>query len=145
MTEKSVSSERIINAPPGKIFELLADPNQHSLIDGSGSVKAARPGSPERLSLGAKFSMDMRIKLPYRISNTVVEFEENRRIAWWHFAHNIWRYELEPVAGGTKVTETFDYSKGRGSWLIQRMGYPKKNLASMEATLARLAEVVEGP
>ena len=142
MANKSVSAQLVVKASPEKIFDLLADPTKHSLIDGSGSVKAGRPGNPKRLSLGAKFSMDMRIKLPYRISNTVVEFEENRRIAWWHHAHNIWRYELEPVDGGTRVTETFDFSKGRGAWLIERMGYPKKNPAAMESTLERLAQVM---
>ena len=142
MANKSVSAQLVIKASPEKIFDLLADPAKHSLIDGSGSVKAGRPGNPKRLSLGAKFSMDMRIKLPYRISNTVVEFEENRRIAWWHYAHNIWRYELEPVDGGTRVTETFDFSKGRGAWLIERMGYSKKNQAAMESTLERLAQVM---
>ncbi|MSV95386.1 MAG: dimethyladenosine transferase, partial [Actinobacteria bacterium] len=76
MANKSVSAQLVIKASPEKIFDLLADPTKHSLIDGSGSVKAGRPGNPKRLSLGAKFSMDMRIKLPYRISNTVVEFEE---------------------------------------------------------------------
>jgi hypothetical protein len=142
MANKSVSAQLVIKASPEKIFDLLADPAKHSLIDGSGSVKAGRPGNPKRLSLGAKFSMDMRIKLPYRISNTVVEFEENRRIAWCHYAHNIWRYELEPVDGGTRVTETSDFSNVRGAWLIARMGYPKKNQAAMESTLERLAQVM---
>ena len=51
----------------------------------------------------------MRIKVPYRTDNTVVEFEEGRRIAWCHVNRHRWRYELEPVGeGSTLVTETFD-------------------------------------
>ena len=36
------SVERVIAAPPEKIFDLLADPARHHDIDGSGSVVIAR-------------------------------------------------------------------------------------------------------
>lgn len=134
----------MIAAPPQKIFDVLADPSMHSEIDGSGTVKKSHEGNPDRLSLGAKFGMSMRIGLPYRIKNTVVEFEEDKRIAWRHFSHHIWRYELEPVNGGTKVTETFDYSTARSPRFIELMGYPKKHPEGMAATLERLAKHVGG-
>ena len=41
------------------------------------------------------------------------EFEENRRIAWAHVGGHRWRYELEEVDGGTRVTESFDWSTSR--------------------------------
>ena len=62
------------------IFELLATPAKHALIDGSGTVMGAQPRTPERLSPGAKFGMKMKIGAPYKILNQVVEFEEGRRI-----------------------------------------------------------------
>ena len=34
---KRVSVERTISAPADKIFDVLADPNQHAVIDGSGT------------------------------------------------------------------------------------------------------------
>jgi len=142
-TARVVSVERVIQAPPEKIFDLLADPTQHPRFDGSDTVKAAR-GDPVRLSLGAQFSMDMRMGVPYRIRNTVVEFEDGRRIAWQHPAHNVWRYELEPVDGGSRVRESFDWTNGRGRKVIELMGVPKKNRKAMEATLERLAYLVEG-
>jgi uncharacterized protein YndB with AHSA1/START domain len=138
-----VSVERVLHAPPEKIFDLLADPSQHSRFDGSDTVKGAHGGAT-RLTLGAQFSMDMRIGLPYRIKNTVVEFDEGRRIGWQHFARNVWRYELEPVDGGTRVRESFDWTNGRGKKVIELMGYPEKNRKGMEATLERLAYLVEG-
>ena len=52
-------------------------------------------------------------------------------------------YELEPVEGGTKVTETFDWSTAAVPKAIELMGYPKKHPNSMEATLERLAALVE--
>src|SRR3954469_6421094 len=74
--------ERVIPAPPEKIFALLADANRHQDFDGSGTVKAAHEGTPERLKLGSKFGMNMRIVMPYSMVSTVVEFEPNKRIAW---------------------------------------------------------------
>ena len=39
----------------------------------------------------------------YRMTSKVVEYEENRRIAWCHLVKNRWRYELEPTEGGTQL------------------------------------------
>ena len=70
-----------INAPAAEVFELVADPRNHSLYDGSGTLRGNVRG-PERLELGSKFGMDMHLFANYRIKNTVVEFEEGKRIAW---------------------------------------------------------------
>ena len=56
-----VSVTKLITADRQWLFDVLADPAQHPVIDGSGSVKAVRPGGPSRLSLGATFSMDMHL------------------------------------------------------------------------------------
>lgn len=141
--ERVVSVQRLIQAPAEAIFDLLADPAAHGRFDGSDTVVAARDGNPERLGLGSRFGMDMRIGIPYRISNEVVEFEENRLIAWRHFAHHIWRYRLEPSEGGTLVTESFDWSKARFPPFYEWVGYPAKHRTNMTRTLERLAELVE--
>src|SRR4051812_46372464 len=60
-----VSVTRLIPAERQWLFDVVADPAQHPVIDGSGSVKAARPGNPDRLSLGATFSMDMELGTDY--------------------------------------------------------------------------------
>jgi uncharacterized protein YndB with AHSA1/START domain len=74
-----VSVERVIPAPPEKIFDLLADPARHREIDGSGTVRD--PGSTERLKLGSTFDMKMKMGVPYTMTNTVVEFEDNKLCA----------------------------------------------------------------
>ena len=135
---KIVSVERFVSAAPGLIFEVLADPRQHSKIDGSGSVKAARVSAPPRLSLDAKFAMDMKIGVPYKMTNTVVEFEENRRIAWRHLGGHIWRYILEPVDGGTKVVEQFDYNGSKSVLILKLRGSMKSNEKFMTKTLENL-------
>jgi len=137
---RRVSRSRIIDAPPSAVFALLADARKHASFDGSGSVREALR-APDRLELGSRFGMRMHILVPYMITNEVVEFEADRLIAWQHFGHHRWRYELSPLAGGhrTEVTETFDWSTSRAPWFIERMGYPAKNAAAMDATLERLA------
>lgn len=136
-----VRRSRVIHADPSTIFDLLADPAKHPTIDGSRSVKKAR-GNPERLSLGARFGMDMKIGLPYRITNEVVEFTEDRRIAWRHFAGHVWRWVLEPVDGGTKVTEEFDYRPAKAPFVLELAKVPQRNAKSIEATLERLEQVI---
>jgi uncharacterized protein YndB with AHSA1/START domain len=136
---KIVSVERFVSAAPGLIFEILADPRQHSKIDGSGSVKTAKVSAPSRLSKGAKFTMDMKIGVPYKMTNTVVEFEENRRIAWQHFGGHIWRYILEPVDGGTKVTEQFDYNGSKSVLMLKLRG----SMASNERFMVKTLENIE--
>lgn len=141
--ERRVSVSRVIPHPPERIFDLLASPAGHARIDGSGSVQAARDANPGRLELGSRFAMDMKIGLPYRMTSEVKEFEENRRIAWAHLGGHRWRYELEPVEGGTRVTETFDWSTARWPWLIERLGWPRRHPANMARTLERLAAVLD--
>jgi uncharacterized protein YndB with AHSA1/START domain len=141
--------ERLIPAPPEKIFDLLADPRRHRDIDGSGSVRDAKD-SPERLALGSKFGMSMKLGIPYSMVNEVIEFEEGRRIAWQPRppgklgskmgGGRIWRYELEPVQGGTRVRESWDISQEKVKAFVRPAR--KKTVKAMEATLARIEELV---
>lgn len=140
--------QRTVAATPKQIFDLLADPRMHAVIDGSGSVQGPIGSAPDRLTLGSTFGMSMRIGAPYRITNEVVEFEEDRRIAWRHAGGHIWRYLLEPAeavtADGTRVpgalvTEEFDWGPSRAPWFIQLTRSVGRNRRNMEATLDRLA------
>jgi uncharacterized protein YndB with AHSA1/START domain len=142
--DRRLSVSRTIAAPASEIFAVLTDPTMHCVIDGSGSVRASRGRNPERLELGSKFSMNMRLGLPYMVQNTVVEYEPDRLIAWRHMGGHRWRYELEPVEGGaaTEVTETFDWSTARFPPGLEWLGVPKRHEPSMQKTLERLEDVV---
>jgi len=139
-----VAVERIIAADSGTIFDVLADPAQHSLIDGSGTVRRAQDDSPARLALGTEFGMSMKAGAPYKVTNRVVEFDEGRLIAWRHFAGHRWRYTLSPAAGGTHVREEWDPSRVSGVVKIvyRLLGFPERNRNGMTATLARLEKHV---
>ena len=133
----------IINAPAQKIFDILADPYRHPEIDGSGTVKKGFSG-PSRLSKGAKFSMDMRMVVPYKIKNTVEEFDENTQIAWRHAGHHRWRYELRPIdENTTEVIETFDGSTARFPPALNLMNAYENNQKAILKTLVRLKELAE--
>ena len=141
--------ERVIPAPAEKIFALLADPSKHRTFDGSGTVRDSS-AAPARLGPGSTFGMSMRIGLPYSMKNTVVEFEENRRIAWQPrpayplvgrvVGGRIWRYELQPVQGGTLVRESWDISQENVKRKLEPLrGMTRRN---MTRTLERLEQLV---
>lgn len=147
-----VSVERTIAAPAAAIFDLLADAGKHPLIDGSGTLRGSRSGSTRRLALGSTFGMAMHAGFGYSMVNTVIEYDENRRIAWQAYpagpagkviGGRIWRYQLEPVDGGTRVTESWDMSRDRQRRLL-RAALGRRTRRNMEATLARIAELVDG-
>ena len=93
MTEQ-VTVQRLIPAPAEAIFDLLADPGRHHEIDGSGTIVGARSAGERRLALGDSFGMDMDWGVNYATKNVVVEFEENRRIAWQTLAPKPLSYVL---------------------------------------------------
>jgi len=135
-----VSTSRVIHAPAAAIFDLLADPRQHHLLDGSGSVVEVKD-APPRLFLGATFTMRMKMGVPYVTKNVVVAFEENKTIAWHHGAKNVWRYDLSEFDGETTVTESFTYDTPAGL-LVALLGFPRRNLRAMKETLSRLEKAV---
>jgi hypothetical protein len=95
--------------------------------------------------------MSMHLGIPYSMVSTVIEYEENRRLAWQtkgpgsigsHFGGRIWRYELEPVEGGTVVRESWDISQESAVTrpLVRRgANQTRKNMA---ATLERIDQLV---
>jgi uncharacterized protein YndB with AHSA1/START domain len=145
--------ERVIPAPPERIFALVADPRRHQDINGNDTVRDAFD-VPERLSLGATFGMNMDFNGAYSMTSTVIEYDEPRRIAWqsrppadsakWRhmFGGRIWRYELEPVDGGTRVRESWDLSEEGLRWIV--IGYRRKTRDNMTRTLERIEQIVTG-
>ncbi|WP_419849225.1 SRPBCC family protein [Candidatus Poriferisocius sp.] len=121
MSKRLFTASRVVPAAPEDIFALLADPARHVEIDGSGTLQRLIRGQGS-MQLGSKFTIAMKAYgFPYRVTSKVVEYEENRLIAWSHFIKNRWRYELEPVEGGTRVTESADYRSIRFPYLTTRM------------------------
>ncbi len=87
--------------------------------------------------------------LPYRTTNTVIEYEPDRRIAWQTYGlgglvgGRIWRYELAPTDGGTLVRETWDVSQEKNKRMVISGSMPQRTEQGMAATLDRLAQLLE--
>src|SRR4051812_31821595 len=137
---KRTWASREIGADAATIFAVLCDPTLHSVIDGSGTVRDSAGPRDQRLEMGTRFGMNMRMGIPYRMPNTVVEFEQDRVIAWCHPGKHRWRWEIEPVGDGSSslVTETFDWSTSLAPKLIELVRYPERHLPSIEKSLQRL-------
>jgi uncharacterized protein YndB with AHSA1/START domain len=148
MDTDTISVERTIKASPASIFALLSDAARHSDFDRSGTVRGTRQES-RPLSLGSRFGMAMHQGFAYRTSNEVVEFEPDRRIAWRTtgakglIGGRVWRYVLEPVDGGTLVTESWDVSRDRQKFFLKRSKMPAVAKNGMRKTLDRLAGHLE--
>jgi hypothetical protein len=130
-----------IKAPASKIFDFISRPNNHPLMDGSGTVKGAFKG-PDKLYLGAKFGMKMRLGIPYFVTNQVVEFKENHVIAWQHLMKNVWRYELQKIDDNTTlVIESWDGREALSRWWVSDAGkwVPK----AMAKTLVNLKQICQ--
>ena len=93
----------------------------------------------------------MRIGIPYSMVNTVIEYEENRRLAWQtrgpsrlgrFVGGRIWRYELEPVDGGTLVRESWDISQESPLTKAVVRRATAETRKNMAVTLARMEELL---
>ncbi|APU20660.1 SRPBCC family protein [Actinoalloteichus sp. GBA129-24] len=143
MEDRQISATRTISAPADRLFNIVADPSKHALIDGSGTVRAAQDGTPERLELGTKFGMSMRLGMSYKILNKVVEFEEGKVIGWRHMGLHVWRWEFRALdEERTEVVETFDWSGVKWPKAYELAGIPRRNLRAMQATLRRMEQIV---
>jgi hypothetical protein len=96
--------------------------------------------------------MNMRIVAPYSMVSTVIEYDENKRIAWqprpaYPIANKlaggrIWRYELEPVPGGTRVRESWDITHEAVLSKRSVRAAAGRTRVAMEKTLERLEELL---
>ena len=141
--------ERVIPAAADRIFALIADPRRHREIDGSGTVRDVRK-LPDKVELGSKFGMSMKVGVPYSMESTVIEYEEGRRLAWQTrppgripgklAGGRIWRYELEPVEGGTRVRESWDISQEVVKAIVRPAR--RRTIVAMNATLERIEAIL---
>lgn len=112
---KITSAERVVNADPATVFELIADPAQHPRWDGNDNLAEAVQVA-RVTGTGQKFVI--RTTSDALRENTVTEFEEGRRIAWLPADVDaepfgqLWRWEVEPGSepGTSLVRHTYDWT-----------------------------------
>lgn len=147
MTEspRIVSAERIIDAPAEKIFALVADPARQPEWDGNANLVEAAPGQRVH-RVGDVFTMT--IHTGDGRENHVVEFEEDRRIAWKPAPvgeeprGHLWRWEFEPQSdGATLVRHTYDWTALTDETRFARA--QQNTPDALRASIDRLAELAE--
>ena len=137
MTDSNtVSASAVVDASPAEVFDFVRRPANHATISGDESVKGTRVG-PDVLGAGDKFGMKMKMYgVPYRITNTVVEFEQDKVIAWCHPGKHRWRWEVEATDDGrTTVTETFDMNPSPLKPVLRLVGYPNGHADNVAASV----------
>jgi len=135
----TVSATGVIDASPSEVFDFIRRPANHAEISGDHSVRGTVKG-PELLGPDSRFGMKMKVGVPYRMKSRVVEFDEDRVLAWCHFSGHRWRWELQPTGDGqTQLTETFDLSTAKIPFMLRRMGYPKGHLSNVANSIANVA------
>lgn len=125
---KKIQASKVIDAPAADIYALLADPSRHDVIDGSGMLRGIEGGGGPLTAVGQTFTMNMFQDAlgTYRMVNSVTTLVPDTSIGWapamdpdCELASKIgdmvvgghtFTYELQPVDGGTHVTETYDWS-----------------------------------
>lgn len=140
-----VRATRVIDAPPDRVFELIADPAQQPQWDGNDNLAEAEPGQRVR-AVGDMFTMT--ITNGSLRHNHVVEFDEGHRIAWKPSVPDqeppghLWRWELEATEGDrTRVTHTYDWSELRDPTRLDRAR--NTTAERLQASLQRLAAFAE--
>lgn len=142
--ETVVTAERVVHAPAAAIFELIADPARQPEWDGNDNLAEAAPGQRVH-AVGEVFTVTLTKGTPR--PNRVVAFEEGRLIAWRPAppgepepGHE-WRWELEPVEGGTLVRHVYDWTD-----LTDAKRFDKARSttsANLKASIDRLAALAE--
>ena len=86
------------------------------------------------------------------MESRVIEFDEPKLIAWQttgptrvgrRFGGRVWRNELEPVDGGTRVRETWDITKESAVTKPMVRTAADGTAKGMEATLERIEAVLK--
>jgi uncharacterized protein YndB with AHSA1/START domain len=118
VSDTRISVSDTVDAPVERVFALLADPDRHPDLDGSGTVRASHTHLAIT-EVGDVFVMEMEHpeRGRYRVENHVVRYEPDRALAWAPAkpgaqpSGHIWSWELTATDDDhTLVTHTHDWS-----------------------------------
>jgi hypothetical protein len=162
----SVQVSRRIEASAARIFDILADPQRHTDLDGSshftgeGKMLQGAVSNDTITGVGDIFVMKMNFEGvgDYVMQNHVVEYERNRRIGWepapgdeaasddGRFPIGVpsghrWSFQLIPDGPDATVVTEFYNDASAPEELREATHNGEEWIDSMTATLARLDEI----
>ena len=144
--------ERLIDATPKDIFDVLTLPDNHAKLDGAGFVQSVAKG--DRITeVGQVFTMNMGGGHPlgeFKTDNHVSAYVPNKMVGWktapegqepagWEW---LWVLEAEEQGRETKVTLVYDWSKVTDKEVLKMVSFPLIAKEQLEHSLALLAAAV---
>ncbi|MBM6590947.1 SRPBCC family protein [Brevibacterium sp. RIT 803] len=151
MTDTMITASRTLDASTDSIFDVLSNPENHALIDGSGMVQS--DDKTDRITgVGQVFSMNMnwdKLGGDYKTDNHIIGFEQNKLLAWktapsgkqppgWE-----WVWELTPQGpDATEVKVTYDWSAVTDKEILKKISFPVIGQEALESSLGNLASAV---
>ena len=152
MSEWTVSVTRDIAADSGAIYDLIADITRMGEWSPENTACTWKDGF-DSLVVGAEWiGENVHGEFEWQTEGRVTEAERGQVFAFdakvGDFVFSKWRYEFEPIDGGTRVTEhTLDLRpeevKAMGPKMSGIEDRDARNRETMEATLAALALAAE--
>ncbi|MDD7941910.1 SRPBCC family protein [Actinomycetospora lutea] len=148
MSDTRISVTDTLDAPVERVFALLADPDRHPDLDGSGTVHASHTHLAIT-EVGDVFVMEMDHpdRGRYRVENHVVRYEPDRALAWMPArvgatpSGHVWGWELEPDGDDrTVVTHYHDWAELTDPELLARIREVTPD--EMRMTIGNLAEAL---
>jgi hypothetical protein len=147
-----IEVQRPIAADAAAIFAVVSSPEGHVQIDASGMLMSST-GDPAT-AVGDTFVIHMdREALNdyplglYDVTVEIVTYEQDREIAWTIVGQikpqigHVYGYRLEPIEGGTLVTQYYDWSNIDEAWRKADI-FPIIPESALRATLGILARTV---
>jgi hypothetical protein len=143
---------RPIAATPAEVFAVLRDPQGHVQIDASGMLMsstgepATKVGDTFVIHMDREALNDYPLGL-YDVTVEIVTYEQDREIAWTIIGQikpqigHVYGYRLEPIEGGTLVTQYYDWSRIDEQWRQANI-FPIIPESALRATLGILARTV---
>ena len=145
------SASIVIDRDPMAVFALIADVTRTG--EWSPECTSGRwVGDAAGPAVGAKFEGDNALVIGgmtlkrWTTTSEVTECVPGERFAFVAEAYTTWRYDLEPVGTGTRVTESFDFTTASAA---QRFLYetvarrPASMVKGMQKTLDRMKAHLE--
>jgi hypothetical protein len=158
MTEQRVSARRRIRASAHALYEIVASPEGHVRIDGSGMLEAA-PDSQPVTAVGDVFDVamdrtplnDIPGLVKYTVRNTVTQIVPDRLVEWTvggvdqpPLGH-VYGWQLDPVGDDeTDVTNYCDWTNITPELRARRPDWPIVPVDMLERSLAKLDELATG-
>lgn len=145
-----ITVSRTIAAPVERVFALVADPDRHPDIDGSGMVKGSRTHSV-LTGIGDVFTMDMYVEAigEYQTDNLVTTYLRDSEIGWAPSPAgrdrpgHTYTYVLRQDGDDrTDTTLIYDWSAVTDERALPRL--PFVSADQLTSSLALLAEALEG-